>query len=325
MLKIAIIGTGWFADKHADLLAARDDVQVVAFLGTSIHKAEKLAQRYAGSQAFDDIEQLLDTCKPDAVYINVPPMAHGPIEEAILARNLPFLVEKPIGLDMQTVDRIQQLVESKQIITSVGYHIRYTDAAQTARKLLETRKVGMAVGGWMGQMPGVPWWRKQGGSGGQFVEQTTHIVDLVRYLVGEVEEVYAAYAQRHMHTSHEGVEVADVGAVTLKLANGAIASLTNTCILPFGHRSGLELFTDQGVLEIQQSQYLKHHEGSLITEYKDNANPYERETDAFLYAIKTGDRSRILTDYTDAAVTLRITLAALASSQSGLPIKLGTK
>lgn len=322
MLKIAIAGTGWFADKHASLLAAREDAQVVAFLGSSLPKAEKIAQKFAGAQAFDEIEQMLDAVKPDAVYISVPPMAHGRIEDAIVARNIPFLIEKPIGLDMETVNRIQERVTNRHIITSVGYHIRYTDTVQKAKELLETRKVGMAVGSWLGDMPGVHWWRKQSGSGGQFIEQTTHIVDLVRYLVGEVEEVYAVYAQQHVHTKHDGVEVADVGAVTLKLAGGAVASITNTCMLPFGHRSGLELFTDKGVLEIQQSRYLKNHEGSQITEYKNLLNPYEIETDAFLHAIKTGDRSRILTDYADAAVTLRITLAALESSRSGMPVKL---
>lgn len=323
MLKIAIAGTGWFAEKHASLLAARKDAQVVAFLGSSLPKAEKIAQQFAGAQAFDNIEQMLDTCKPDAVYISVPPLAHGEIEVAIIDRHIPFLVEKPIGLDMAVVNRIQAKVASKDLITSVGYHIRYTDTVQRAKELLATRKVGMAVGSWLGDMPGVHWWRKQNGSGGQFVEQTTHIVDLVRYLVGEVEEVYAVYAQRHIHTKHDGAEVADVGAVTLKLAGGAIASITNTCMLPFGHRSGLELFTDQGVLEIQQNRFLINHEGSQKTEYKNLLNPYELETDAFLLAIKTGDRSRILTDYADAAVTLRITLAALESSKSGLPVKIG--
>ncbi|MDR6884224.1 Gfo/Idh/MocA family oxidoreductase [Bacillus sp. 3255] len=322
MFKIAIAGTGWFADKHASLLAARGDAKVTAFLGSSLPKAEKLAQRYAGAQAFDHIERMLDTCKPDAVYISVPPLAHGEIEDAILERNIPFLVEKPIGLDMATVDRIREQVLSRNLITSVGYHIRYMNTTQKAKELLAGRKVGMAVGSWLGDMPGVHWWRKQSGSGGQFVEQTTHIVDLVRYLAGEVEEVYAAYALQHMHTVHDGVDVADVGAVTMKLAGGAIASLTNTCMLPFGHRSGLELMTDQGVLEIVQGRYLRNHERSQTTEYKNTVNPYELETDAFLYALQTGDRSRILTDYADAAVTLRITLAALESAQTGLPVKL---
>ncbi|MEC0227258.1 Gfo/Idh/MocA family protein [Paenibacillus alba] len=322
MLKIAIVGTGWFADKHADLLTARNDAKVVAFVGTTVEKAEKLALRYAGSQAFDHLEQMLDTCKPDAVYICVPPMAHGYIEETVIARGIPFLVEKPLGIEEESVQHILSLVESKKLITSVGYHVRYTDAAQTARKLLETRIIGMATGSWMGSMPGVSWWRKQNGSGGQFIEQTTHIVDLVRYLISEVDEVYAVYAQRHMHTVHDHVEVADVGAVTLKLANGAIATLTNTCMLPFGHKAGLELYTDQGVLEIEQSRYLKHIEKTQTTEYFDAANPYERESEAFLHAIKTGDRSLILSDYADAVKSFRVTTAALQSSISGLPIKL---
>ena len=59
---------------------------------------------------------------------------------------------------------------------------------------MQDQTIGMALGRWMGGMPGVAWWRRQEGSGGQFVEQTTHIVDLLRYCAGEVTEVYAAAA-----------------------------------------------------------------------------------------------------------------------------------
>ena len=51
-------------------------------------------------------------------------------------------------------------------------------------------------------------------------------------------------------------------------------------------------------------------------------NPYERENEAFIHALRTGDRTRILSDYADACRTQEITTAALASADSGLPVQL---
>ena len=147
-------------------------------------------------------------------------------------------------------------IESKKLITSVGYHFRYMDGTDQARELLKDRSVGMALGYWMGGMPGVNWWRKMEGSGGQFVEQTTHIVDLLRYTVGEVSEVYAAYSDRIMSSVQEGVTVPDVGSVTLKLVNGVVATISNTCAIPAGERSGLNIYTNKGVMELSHSGLL---------------------------------------------------------------------
>jgi myo-inositol 2-dehydrogenase/D-chiro-inositol 1-dehydrogenase len=103
---------------------------------------------------------------------------------------------------------ISKQVTAKKLITSVGYHFRYMDSTATALRCLQERKIGMALGYWMGNMPMISWWRKQEASGGQFIEQTSHIVDLLRYTLGEVEEVYAVYGNRVMHEKAEGVTVA---------------------------------------------------------------------------------------------------------------------
>jgi predicted dehydrogenase len=190
-----------------------------------------------------------------------------------------------------------------------------------AKRLLAESRTGMALGYWMGGMPMVPWWRVMKGSGGQFVEQTTHIVDLLRCLCGEVTEVYAAYALQVMDRQVEGTDVPDVGTVTFKLASGAVATISNTCLLPVGHHVGLDVYTDRGVLEIRGNE-LRDIAKSETRTVRNVSNPYYVEDEAFVHALRTGDSSRILSDYADALRTHEVTIAANESALSGKPISI---
>lgn len=320
-LNIGIVGTGWFGMMHAEKLAAMDGVRVEAFTATSRDKAERAASRFAHASGYDSIHAMLDSHKLDAVYLCIPPFAHGEAEAALIERGIPFLVEKPIGINDETPSALLKAIQKKGLITSVGYHFRYMESTVKAKKILEERTLGMAVGYWMGSMPGVSWWRTLDGSGGQFVEQTTHIVDLLRYTAGEVTEVYAAYGDRIMADSEEGVTVPDVGSVTLKLASGAVASVNNTCAIPAGSRSGLHLYTNQGVLELSHGGLIDIEAGRR-TEYTNRTDPYEAENKAFLHAVQTGDISLIRSSYEDAWRTHQVTMAANESARTGLPVKI---
>lgn len=321
-LRIGIIGTGWFSKVHADILSNMDGVDVTAFVGTSLEKAGQAVRGYAAAKAYGNVEQMLDETKPDAVYICVPPFAHGEIELQLVQRGIPFLVEKPLGTNLDTPRQILHEVKKAGLITSAGYHFRYSDAAIKAAELLEGRKIGMALGYWMGDMPQVAWWRQQEGSGGQFIEQTTHMVDLLRCLLGEADEVYAAFAHRAMQDIHEGVTVHDVGTATLKLRSGAVATISNTCMLPESDKVGLDIYTEQGVIGIQSDKLIVKDKGRM-TEIRNAANPYLRESEAFIHALRTGDASRILSTYEDAVKTMEVTYAALRSAETGVPVKVG--
>ena len=319
-MKVGIIGTGWFAKTHAAILRDMDGVEVTAFCGTSIEKAEKEARNWSNAKGYSNVDEMLEKQKLDAVYICVPPMAHGAIEFALIERNIPFFVEKPIGIDEQPLE-IAKRIEEKGLITSVGYHWRYKETTKRALSLLQDRKAGMAHGFWMGDMPMVPWWRDVTKSGGQFVEQTTHIVDLLRFLCGDITEVYAAYSCKIMHEKVEGTTASDVGSVTMKLENGMVATISNTCIMTNTSKVGLDLFTEEGIIELR-NEHLREIKGKQILEHKEQVNPYIAENEIFLEAVKTGNPQGILSDYKDSLKTHTVTFAANQSAKSGQPIKL---
>ena len=322
MINVGIIGTGWFSGVHAKILSNMDGVQIKAICGTSKEKAEKFALEFNDVKGYGSVVEMLDSENLDTVYICVPPFAHGDIELELLKREIPFLVEKPLGVNLEIPTDILSKLQDQTLITSVGYHFRYRDSTALLKKELESSTLGIVTGGWMGSMPLVPWWRNQNTSGGQFIEQTTHLVDLLRYTVGEVKEVYSSFEKRSLSEQHDNVTVHDVGTVTMKFQNGVIANLSNTCILPEGDSNvGLDFFTNKGIFHLGFEGLDSSKKGSKSS-FRDTMNPYEQENKAFIHAVKTGDRSMILSDYHDAYKTHAVTVAALHSAEKGMPIRL---
>ncbi|WP_399632097.1 Gfo/Idh/MocA family protein [Sporosarcina sp. SG10008] len=321
-INVGIIGTGYFSIFHAKILSGLAGVKITAIYGTSIEKAESMALKFTHARGYNNLEGMLDAIHLDAVYICVPPMAHGEIELELIKRGIPFFVEKPLSQDNETPLTIFTEIKKKSLLTSVGYHYRYSDSISHLKSILNDQNIGIVLGQYMGSMPKVPWWRNQASSGGQFIEQTTHIVDLLRYICGEVEEVYAVFGSQILSTQDESVTVADVGTVTMKLRNGIVANISNTCILPESvGKSGITLFTNQGMVDWSPKRLEIKMKGSTA-DYIDTVNPYQTENEVFINAVRTGDPSRILSDYGDAYKTHKVTTAALESAIKGSPVKL---
>jgi len=321
-IRIGIIGTGHFSMFHANILTDLAGVKLTSICGTSLEKAERMASNFKDVKGYNQLDEMLDIERLDAVYICVPPMAHGKIELELIKRGIPFLVEKPLGNDVDLPTTILEEIMKKPLITSVGYHYRYSESITKLKELISGQNIGIVLGQYMGDMPTVQWWRNQASSGGQFIEQTTHIVDLLRYICGEVEEVYSLFGNQILSTKDESVTVADVGTVTMKLRNGVVANISNTCILPESiGKSGITLFTDQGFFEWSPGKLVVTMKGST-SEYVDTVNPYEKESEAFIHAVRTRNASGVLSDYEDAYKTHQVTSAALKSAKEKSLIKL---
>lgn len=316
-----MIGTGYFSMFHAEILSKLEGVQITAIHGTSLDKAEAIAAKFPHAVGYADLDKMLDASHLDAVYICVPPMAHGEIELALIKRKIPFFIEKPLSQNNDVPAKILSELKKNPLITSVGYHYRYSDSIAKLKSEVNVQNIGIVLGYYMSSMPKVPWWRNQASSGGQFIEQTTHIVDLLRYICGEIEEVSAVFGDRILAARDESVTVADVGTVSMKLHNGIVANLSNTCILPENvDKTGVTMFTNQGIVD-WSPKHLKVSGIDSTTTFVDIANPYQTESEVFINAIRTGDPSGILSNYEDAYRTHKVTLAALESAMTGSSVR----
>jgi len=302
----------------ADMKEKGEDVELAAFCDVDRERAEKQASRF-GARTYVDFRPMLEKEDLQAVYVVVPPHAHAGAEIQAAQKGCALFVEKPVANSLGTAQEIQQAIEKAGVISSVGYHQRYQESTDHARAALHGKTIGMVMGYWMGGMPGVPWWRRLEQSGGQFVEQTTHIFDLARYLVGDVEEVYANATTRGLQDV-ENFNVTDVGAANLKFTNGAIGTIHNCCVLKgFGYMTGLTVITPELVVELLGG--CKLIEPGKRTEVASRNDPYRTEDQIFLDAIRTGNTGAIRSSYADAVKSLAVSLAANESYQTGKPVK----
>ncbi len=310
-VRLGFIGTGGIAGHHLRTLTQLSDAQLVAFCDLVLSKAQSAAATYGG-KAYDNYVQMFDTENLDAVYICMPPFAHGDQELEAVKRGLPIFVEKPVATTAIKADEILAAIQKKGLISAVGYHWRYMDLTAKAKERLAGQEVGYALGSWTGGMPGVSWWRVLDQSGGQIVEQTTHIFDLARYLMGEVKSVHAA-ARTGLLKDVENYSVHDASIANLTFASGAIASITSACMLNTGGSVGLDLYLKDQVLRLDHRNLSVEKASGKEIFYLAN-NPTLDEDAAFLRAVQSGDPSGIRCPYSEAVKTLKLTLAATQSA-----------
>lgn len=323
-MKALVVGAGSFGRKHAAILNQLDDVTVTAFCSRSSNSAEEAAASLApdGSVGhYTDLADALDREHPDIAVVAVTPGSHGAIEDELVARSIPFLVEKPIGVDRETPERIANAVEKKSLVTSVAFHMRYLDTVDRLKEGLAGRTPVLANAFWMGTLPPPAWWRHRKDSGGQLIEQTVHMVDLLRFVLGEVVSVQAVASQQVIASLHADADVPDAGAALFTMANGMTATVINSCIAPVYLRVGLEVVT--------RERFFSFEPGKLVVRRADGTDelvpavdPYELEDKVFVDAVRTGDASAIRSSYADALRTHHVCMAITDAIAAGARIDL---
>jgi predicted dehydrogenase len=320
-LRIGFIGAGGIAGRHFRNLLQFDDVQIAAIADPLVYRAQELAER-ANASAYADAAEMLDRENLDALYICIPPFAHGPPEQQAVERRIPFFVEKPVAADWKTAQHIATRVEAAGIVTAVGYHWRYLDIAEQVRELLRDNPARLAIGYWLDQTPPPAWWVKQAESGGQMVEQTTHIVDLMRLLVGEVTGVFGVGA-RTVRPQFPDADVCDVSTATFRFADGAVGSISSTCLLRWAHRIGLHLFANELAIELTEFDLIVDvGRGRPVRQAQ--GDPFVREDRDFIDAVER-KTNRIRSPYAEALRTHRVTTAIAQSAHEQRPVLLQTE
>ena len=318
MVKVAFVGCGGIQAVHQKNLAGLDGVQLVGHCDILEGRAEERAREFGG-EPFTHYEEMYDKTKPDAVFVAVPPYAHVGMEEAAAERGIHLFVEKPIALDRKTAQRIAGIIRQSKILSSVGYCMRYHDTVSLARKYLKGKAISLVLGFCNGGMPQTWWWRQMQKSGGQIVEQSTHVIDLARYLCGDVAEVYAAASTGCM-TQVEDFDVHDSSVLNARLKNGAVATFTASCVMEHEADVALRVISPDATVSFEGGNVTISEDGRT-THYRSKTDMYAEEARVFIDAVRTGRKSKIRSSYGDAFKTFLATCAANESIESGMPVK----
>ncbi|MEO3923380.1 Gfo/Idh/MocA family oxidoreductase [Micromonosporaceae bacterium B7E4] len=314
--RVGLVGAGGVAQRHARVLSGFDDVRIVGVTDVAAERAAGLAES-TRARVFPDVTTLL-SAELDAVYVCVPPFAHGAPEEAVLDAGLALFVEKPLALDRETATRINRLVERRGTVTAVGHYWRYLAAVDRARRLLADRPVRLVTGAWLDKVPPVGWWPRRDQSGGPVVEQAAHVLDLARYLVGEVDEVWAV--GNGTPPAVDGADVDGATAAALRFVTGAVGTLGTTCALDWKHRAGLEVYADGLALSVGEEGLLVRDadgERRVSGDLEQGRTAVDR---AFVDAVR-GIGADVRVPYPEALRTHLLALAVAESAVTGQPVR----
>ncbi|WP_442916774.1 Gfo/Idh/MocA family protein [Lentzea sp. NBC_00516] len=306
MPNVGFIGAGFIASRHAAAVTAAG-ARIVAVHDVDHAKAFAFAEcnRAIASNSLSD---LLATESIDAVFVCVPPDAHGAVEQALVDRRVPFFVEKPLPPNLDMARAISASIDRAGLMTSVGYHWRHLDRLEDVRLMLAESPAHMAVAQWHDGFPTVPWWGCQARSGGQVVEQATHLIDLCRLLLGEVVGI-RALSSRSVPTAGRatGADVASSSAALVEFATGSIAVLASSCTLPRRHTVALELICEGRAITLTED-VMTVVDGARTVRLMCDRDPFAAQAETFLRALEGGP-SDSLVSYTDALLSHEVAVA----------------
>jgi myo-inositol 2-dehydrogenase/D-chiro-inositol 1-dehydrogenase len=238
---MGVVGVGRIGAFHARTLLSLDTVESVSLADLDAARATRLAAEL-GAVPAPNPETLVEGGL-DALVIAAPTPAHQALLGLAAAVGLPVFCEKPVALDLQTLDAVIDETDATDILVQVGFQRRFDAGYRAAHEAVASGAVGNVLALRAATHdPSPPPEAYIATSGGIFRDLHIHDFDAIRFVTGrEIVEVYADGAVRETpwFADHDDV---DVAAAVLKLDDGTLAIVSGTRHDPLGYDVRLEVF-----------------------------------------------------------------------------------
>lgn len=235
-----IIGAGMIAEHHARAMADVENVRLIGFYDPTDAVKTRAAQ--FGCRAYSSFEEFLADPEIDAVTIATPSGLHGSISIQAARAGKHILCEKPLELTLEKIDAMIATCEENHVLLSSVFQARFTRPVQLVHDAMRAGRFGRMVLA-SGQMrwyrepsyyTSSSWrgtWKLDGG--GALMNQAIHMIDLLIYINGAPEEVFAFSG-----TLTHSIEVEDNLCATVKYRNGSFGTIevSTSCAPGFPRR-----------------------------------------------------------------------------------------
>ncbi|MEZ4730451.1 MAG: Gfo/Idh/MocA family oxidoreductase [Caldilineaceae bacterium] len=236
--RLAIIGAGVIGQKHAALVTSSAVATLVGICDSDRSRATVARQFQV--PFYQTPEELLARERPDGAIIATPNQVHAAAAEICAAHGLHLLVEKPIADSLGDAERIDKAAQRAGVHVLIGHHRRHNPLLAQTRTLLHQGAVGKLIGVsvlWTIRKPDEYFqttWRTQRPNGGPALINLIHEIDALRFICGEITQVYAQSS-----SAVRGFAVEDSLAATLTFANGALGSvlLSDVATAPWSYEA----------------------------------------------------------------------------------------
>ena len=342
----AIVGTGMIANYHAKAikaLSATHDIRLVGALDSAPGRAMDFALRNDVPFYTDSAEDFFANPQIDVVCITTPSGAH--LEPALqaIAAGKQLIVEKPLEITVERVDALLDAARQAQVKVAAIFQARLSSGARVLKQALESGRFGRLslcsayikwhrsaayYSGWKGTL-------KIDG-GGAVINQAIHAIDLLQWLAGMPEEIFAFKTRR----VHLGIEAEDTACAALRFGSGALGTIEATTAAYPGWERRIEICGEFGCAAIEDERIVRWDfrdmtpADSALLASPDNASSgsgagapdqidfagHRQQIEDMVLSLRNG--TPLLIDGAQARNTVVLVRALYESAESGLPVKL---
>lgn len=345
-MKYALIGCGRIAVNHI-MAALNSHLEICAICDVKPEAMEILLAKYAlerdeSIHRYTDYQEMLAAEKPTLASIATESGIHAEIALSCIDAGVNVIIEKPMAMSIADAEEIIRRSEETGVKVSACHQNRFNVAVQETRKALEAGRFGRLSHGsvhvrwnrnrdYYAQAPWRGTWAQDGGC---LMNQCIHGIDLLRWMMGDVEEIYGVTRQPF----HDYLEVEDVGVAVVKFKNGAVGTIEGTTnVYPRNLEETLYIFGETGTVKLGGTSTNNIDVWNFADEGEDDgknrglqeatSNVYGNgHTSLFADMIAAVEQDR--KPYVDAVAgrnALEMILAIYQSAAEGKPVKLPLK
>ena len=337
-LRIGLAGCGWISRCHIEGWKLVPNVEVVAGCDRDPSRARDLASRYGIPWAGEDAARMMDECRLDILDIATTPDSHKDLALIAAERGVHVLCQKPAALTLADAEEMIRCADEHGVTLYINEMMRFCPWFQQTHQLLQTNSVGRVIFARLfSRMAG---FLKVGPSHkviygpreflnrtdrAIMLDETIHYLDVMRYFFGNPESIYAI--TEHLSPLLKGEDVATI----MLRYEGMTAIIEDSWSAHGPNRSGLEIEGLEGAVFLSHGKVLELYSGQRggiegTWEYSGTSWDEQRPAvfaSLFKDFLKIISRERDLTTQAqDNLETLRLTLAAYESAETGTEVKL---
>ena len=254
-LKFALVGCGRIAKRHSELLGFKeiDGASLISVCDIVEEKARKVGNHFSVPY-FTDMHQMMQSVQVAVVVVLTESGNHAKHVVELARHGKHIVVEKPMALRLQDADAMIEACDTAGVKLFVVKQNRFNVPVVKLREAINQNRFGKLVLGtvrvrWcraQSYYDQAPWRGTWALDGGVLTNQASHHVDLLEWMLGEVDSVFAMST-----TALANIEAEDTAVVTLRFRNGALGVIeATTAVRPKDLEGSISILGEGGSVEI---------------------------------------------------------------------------
>ncbi len=253
-LRFGLIGCGRIAKNHFESIAQIPEASYVAVADIIEAKAAAAAEQYNIPKFYTDYHEMLEKEQLDAVTICTPSGLHPQCGVDVANKKIHVITEKPMAINIAGADKLIQACDKNNVQLFVVKQNRLNSTLQLLKRAVDKNRFGriyLAQSNVFWQRPQAYYdaekWRGTWEfDGGAFMNQASHYVDAMYWLLGNVDSVVATTA-----TMARRIEAEDTGCAILQFRSGIIATMNVTMLTyPKNFEGSITIIGEKGTVKV---------------------------------------------------------------------------